>query len=79
MKPHAIGHTHRPLLKRHVTSTDDDDDGDDDGDGGGGHDVRHKRKPRPHSVVSWMAAPAVSHPSHPIKLTEYDQCHTFPL
>lgn len=52
MKPHAIGHTHRPLPTRHVAIADDGDSADDwggakkeeDGDDGGGDDARTKEK-----------------------------------
>lgn len=55
MKPHAIGHTHRPLPTRHVTIADDGDGADDDaeeekeveaedGDDGSGDDARTKEK-----------------------------------
>lgn len=47
MKPHAIRHTHPPLPKRHVTSTDDDDDG----DGG-----MMAEESRPHWAASWMSS-----------------------
>lgn len=36
MKPHAIGHTHRPLPTRHVTIADDGDSADEEEEEEGG-------------------------------------------
>lgn len=41
MKPHAIGHTHRPLPTHHVIITDD---GDGAGDDDGGDDAQTEEK-----------------------------------
>lgn len=51
MKPHAIGHTHRPLPTHHVTIADDGDSADDGGWGGDGGDEYARTKAKVQSSV----------------------------